>query len=372
MKICLISVEIFAWGKFGGFGRATRTIGGELARRGVSVCAVVPRRKGQKPVEILDGITVYGFSPYYPFEAARLLRNCNADIYHSCEPSLTTFLALRSMPHKKHMVTFRDPRDTTDWKMEFELPSLNRWQVLHNYLFENNLFVRRCIRRMDRVYTIANYLIPKVKTMYHLRQDPEFLPTPVSLPDNIEKAKTPTVCYLARLDRRKRPELFLDLAEKFPQVKFIVMGKSRDKGWEAYLRKKYANIPNLEFAGFVDQFASEDHARMRKESWIMVNTATREALPNSFLESAAAKCAILSHVDPDGFASQFGYHAKNNDFEKGLRFLLEDQRWQKQGEKGHQYVKAVFENEIAMKKHMAIYEELFAQARHRSNFRPSA
>src|SRR5690606_27640366 len=26
MRICLISVEIFAWGKYGGFGRATRTI----------------------------------------------------------------------------------------------------------------------------------------------------------------------------------------------------------------------------------------------------------------------------------------------------------------------------------------------------------
>jgi len=65
MKICLISVEIFAWGKYGGFGRATRTIGRELAKRGVDVCAVVPLRKGQKPVENLDGITVYGFPPLF-------------------------------------------------------------------------------------------------------------------------------------------------------------------------------------------------------------------------------------------------------------------------------------------------------------------
>ena len=34
MKICLISVEIFAWGKYGGFGRATRIIGRELVKRG--------------------------------------------------------------------------------------------------------------------------------------------------------------------------------------------------------------------------------------------------------------------------------------------------------------------------------------------------
>ena len=49
MRICLICVEIFAWGKYGGFGRATRMLGRELVRRGMSVDAVVPRRKGQHP-----------------------------------------------------------------------------------------------------------------------------------------------------------------------------------------------------------------------------------------------------------------------------------------------------------------------------------
>jgi len=44
MRVCLICVEIFAWGKYGGFGRATRLIGRELAKRGVEVFAVVPRK----------------------------------------------------------------------------------------------------------------------------------------------------------------------------------------------------------------------------------------------------------------------------------------------------------------------------------------
>ena len=124
MRICLISVEIFAWGKYGGFGRATRAIGRELAARGHTVFAVVPRRQGQRPVELLDGITVLGFSPWAPWTAARLLRDCDADIYHSCEPSFGTYLALQVMPDRKHMVTFRDPRDARDWKMEYDLPSL--------------------------------------------------------------------------------------------------------------------------------------------------------------------------------------------------------------------------------------------------------
>ena len=361
MKICLISVEIFAWGKYGGFGRATRTIGRELAKRGIDVCAVVPLRNGQKPVESLDGITVYGFPFIFPWMARKLLINCDADIYHSCEPSFLSYLAMKSMPRKKHMVTFRDPRNFNDWKMEFALPSLSKLQVALNYLFENNLLMKQCIKKMDGLFISGNEYVPKLKKIYHLNVDPVFLPTPVAVAGPIEKALSPTVCYLARLDRRKRPTLFLDLAEKFPYVNFLVMGQSRDKQWEAFLYKKYGQIPNIRFMGFIDQFSSDEHARIRNKSWITVNTAAREGLPNSFIESAASKCAILSHVNPDGFASQFGYHAKYDNFEEGIHHLLENDRWRECGEKGYQYVKKTFEMNSAIKKHIDIYTRLMSQ-----------
>jgi len=110
--------------------------------------------------------------------------------------------------------------------------------------------------------------------------------------------------------------------------------------------------------GFVDQFASTRHSEILGKSWIMVNTATREALPNSFLEASAHRCAILSAVDPDGFASKFGYHAERDDFAEGLRFLLEDGRWRSRGESGGRYVGETFETEIAMQRHLAVYESL--------------
>ena len=361
MKICLICVEIFAWGKYGGFGRATRIIGSELVKRGIEVFAVVPRRKGQKRVEKLDGITVMSFLPYYPWSSRKLYKICDADIYHSSEPSYGTYLAMKEMPDKKHIVTFRDPRDFQDWKMEYELPSLNRLQVIHNYFYENNFFVRNCINRMDGVYTIGKYLIPKVKSMYGLKFDPKFLPTPVSVPDKIEKASTPTVCFLARMDRRKRPELFFELAKKFPHVKFIAFGKSRDKKWGSYLKETYGYLPNLEMIGFVDQFSSNLHSEILEKSWIMVNTATREALPNAFLEAAAHKCAILSAVDPDSFASKFGYHAKDDDFSQGLNFLLENQNWEKRGELGYEYVKETFETNLAIDQHISVYNQVLSE-----------
>ena len=358
MRICLISTEIFAWGKHGGFGRATRTIGRELAKRGHEVSAVVPRRAEQRPVEMLDGIKVYGFSPTNPLTATACLKAADAQVYHSCEPSFPTWLAMRAMPQAKHMVTFRDPRDLHDWWMEFELPSLSRLQVVHNFLFEHNFLTNRCIKRMDAVFSIARYLTPKIKRMYGLEHEPIFLPTPVALPERVDKAARPTVFYVARLDRRKRPRLFLDLARQFPEVRFLAMGKSRDLAFDAELRRDYADVPNLELTGFLDQFGGMSHAEVLNQSWIMVNTATREALPNAFLESAANACAILSFLDPDGFASRFGANPKEGELAQSLRWLLEEDRWRERGELGRRHMAEVFELDRAMDRHEVIYERL--------------
>lgn len=357
MKICLISVEIFAWGKHGGFGRATRLIGRELARRGHSVSAVVPRRPGQQTVEKLDGITVFGFDSWRPWQASELLKQADADIFHSCEPSFSTYLAMRAMPHRRHVVTFRDPRTVEDWRMEFNLPSLNRLQVLHNFWYENNWLIHRAVRRMDAIYTSGRCLIPKVRAMYHLAQDPEFLPTPVLVPKLAAKAASPTVCYVARLDRRKRPELFLNLVRAFPDVRFIAMGKSRDANYERYLRETYGALPNLELMGFVDQFSDLRHADVLSRSWIMVNTATREGLPNAFLEAASSQCAILSAVDPDGFASQFGYHVQDGDFAKGLASLLAQDRWRQCGKRAADTMRSTFDLNRAIDLHERAYEQ---------------
>ena len=262
------------------------------------------------------------------------------------------------MPDRKHVVTFRDPRDFSDWKMEYDLPSLSKLQVLHNYLYENNRLVRKTIPKMHAVYTIGKYLIPKVRSMYGLSSDPQFLPTPVEIPSEVKKADSPMVCYAARLDRRKRPELFLDLARKFPDVRFIAMGKSRDLKWDRYLREKYAGIPNLEMTGFVDQFESKLHSGILEKSWIMVNTATREALPNAFLEAAAHRCAILSTVNPDNFASGFGYFAKDGDLESGLRGLLDRQIWKEKGERAFRYILESFELTKAIDRHVREYKRV--------------
>lgn len=361
MRVCFICVEIFAWGKYGGFGRATRTIGGELAKRGIEVFAVVPRRGGQNAVEELDGTTVLSFTPYSPLSSCALYKKCDADIYHSQGPSFGTFLAMKAMPNRKHVVTFRDPKDILDWKVEFLHPSHSRPRVIFNYLYEDNFLVKRAVHRADGLFSAAEYLIPKVKLNYDLKSDPLFLPTPVVVPDKVRKADSPTVCFLARWDKRKRPELFFELARSFPRVKFIAIGEAQDKKMDRYFRETYSELPNLEMTGFVDQFSTNQLSSILEKTWILVNTSIREGLPISFLEAAANRCAILSEMNPDGFPSKFGYCARDGNFVEGLEFLLKDERWRKRGEDAYEYVKETFEITKAIDKHIDTYERILGK-----------
>jgi glycosyltransferase involved in cell wall biosynthesis len=178
------------------------------------------------------------------------------------------------------------------------------------------------------------------------------------VPEPYQKAGIPTVCFVSRWDKRKRPELFFELAKDFPHVRFIAAGKSRDPEYDQLLRQTYGGLPNLELAGFIDQFAGDGLSQLMGKSWILANTAAREGLPNSFIEAAAHGCAILAAVDPDGFASHFGYPVQNDDFSHGLRCLLENDTWRHLSETGYQYVKNTFALEPAIQRHIDIYSQL--------------
>jgi len=352
LSVCLVATELFAWGRMGGFGRCTRTIGAELARRGVQVSAVVPRGAGQKPVETLDGMTVLSFPLHsYPFTGA-LYRRCDADVYHSEEPSWGSGVALKAMPHRRHMVTSQNPKTREDWRRVNRFYPLRR--RVFNALFDGRL--KKTVRRMDAVYCQARYIIPKVRELYGLKEDPGFLPNPVEVPRRRpEKAEEPTLCFLGRFDGEKRPELFFELARRFPEARFIALGRAHSDARDRHLRRVYGGVPNLEMPGFA---TGAEKSRVLERSWILVNTSVSECLPVSFLEAAAYRCAILSFHDPDGFASEFGYHVTDGDLDKGLRFLLEDDRWRERGERGYEYVSEVHELGRVIDRHIAAYEDV--------------
>lgn len=363
MKICFVVNEFFGWGKYGGFGSATRMIATGLAARGVEVDVVTPARADQAPIERADGLTIRGFRTWSIQDQMNAYRASDADIYHSQDPSMGTLLCQRAMPGRRHAVTCQDPRTWRDWWIELSCYlDERRYKSLLTWPYEDNPLVWHAVRKADAVYSEAKHIVPKGQKKYGLKVAPQFLPNPVPLPEGrVAKADRPTVCFVGRFDKRKQPERFFELAKRCPDVQFIAVGAANSARMDRDLRERYGDVPNLELTGFLDRFSSPRFAEILSRSWILVNTAAREGLPVTFLEAASYRCAILSQVDPDQFASRFGYHAESGDFETGLRSLIKDNRWRSCGEDAYDYVRSTHALDVVINAHLEAYDSLAAR-----------
>lgn len=362
LRVCLLATEILGWGVAGGYGFAVRSLGRELVRRGVEVHALVPRPRGAEgAAPTLDGICVHAYPRLDLAACRRALRDIDAHIHHSQEPNLGTWVAQRTLPSRIHCVTSRDPRLWHDWWVEFRHPTYSRAQVLRTACYYENPLTRASVRAARAVYVPARCLAERVQRKYNLADLPAFMPTPIRFPAAVAKADEPTVCYVGRLDRRKRPERLFELAARHPEVRFLVAGRSQDAVFAAELGRLHAPLANVEILGFIDQFESAALSQLLSRSWILVNTSAREGLPNSYIEAAAHGCAILSQVDPDGFASRFGMVAGDDDFSAPLSRLLTGDLWRSRGAAGRQYVLETNEAAAATERHLQAYERLCAR-----------
>lgn len=363
IKICIISSQILGFGKIGGFGSMTKKLADSLAGKGYDVTVVIPKKAVENPSHDISGVTILSLNFLDIINFKKIFRSIDADIYHSQNPNFFTTLALFSQPQKKHVITCRDPRDTYDWIVEIMNATWKRrLKTPLVYLFEGGPFISYAVKKADVIGCPAYFLIEKVMKMYG-RKDIILLPNIEKIPDIIPpKAKKPTVCFVGRLDRRKRPELVFQLAEKFPCVQFFIVGKAENQDRDAQLKNVANKLKNVHMLGYIDKFQSSALEEIYAKSWILVNTSAREGLPITFIEAAGQGCAILSTVDPDGFATKYGYFADSIDkLSEGLEFLLKDTVWKEKGKAGFEYVSLIYREENALKVYLDLYQSLLSR-----------
>lgn len=361
VPVCILASQYFGWGIYGGFGSMSRKLAESLVGAGYEVEVIVPRRKGQEPIEDINGVQVKSFPISRPAEAYRLIRSSRARIFHSQDPTVLTAAARAIHPGRVHLVTCRDPRDLSDWWTEFLYATPARRVITPlNYLSESGPLIAAAVRRADGVYVPAHFLRTKVQRMFRLPEPAGFIPNLIDVPASIPPRSGPPVFIsVARWDRRKRPEVFLDLAAAFPAYQFIAVGRgsaSAESSYDAALRRRYEGIPNLVMPGFINRFTEPDRMHgLLSSAHVFVNTAAREGLPLTFLEAAAHGCAILSAVNPDGFADRFGVNVNDGDFVAGVRRILEAGP-EIRGAAARAYVLATYETKAALAAHILEYE----------------
>lgn len=138
------------------------------------------------------------------------------------------------------------------------------------------------------------------------------------------------VLWVSRCMALKRPLLFLELARRIPNEKFImimpvnrenkVYSDERITGLSRRIAEEAREIPNLtliDFVPFEEIQSYYNHAKL------FVNTSVFEGFPNSFIQACMGRTGILSlKVDPDGFISRNNLGlCCDDDFEAAVSFV---------------------------------------------------
>jgi glycosyltransferase involved in cell wall biosynthesis len=115
--------------------------------------------------------------------------------------------------------------------------------------------------------------------------------------------KTVDLLWIARCQPIKRPQLFLDLAERLPGANCRMICPREDEAlWES-VAARARGLRNLEFIERVPYRDIQAHYDAAK---IFVNTSSYEGWPNSFIQSGMGSAALLSlDVNPDRLFEHF-------------------------------------------------------------------
>jgi glycosyltransferase involved in cell wall biosynthesis len=252
---------------------------------------------GQPPVAEVDGVTVLrsyamqaglpGVRFFHPRLSAmwRAMRAADADIYYYRSAAmLVGVLAEFCRRHGRRSIyagaSDRDFEPGMGGQIE---RARDRW-----------LF-RRGLARMDRIVVQNEHQLAACRKTY--ARDAVLIPSCYQLPERGRGvASNDCVLWVGTLHANKRPEMLLELAERLPHRRFVLVGGAPAGGSAFFeqMRSRAARLPNVEFTGFLPLAQVEpwfDRAR------VLVNTSTYEGMPNVFLQAWARGVPTVATVD---------------------------------------------------------------------------
>jgi glycosyltransferase involved in cell wall biosynthesis len=186
------------------------------------------------------------------------------------------------------------------------------------------------------------------------------IPNGQRLPESDHKERD-TVLWVGRSTHLKRPELFIKLAQNFPDQKFtmICQQATGDKNYKGLIDEA-DKVNNLQFIRAVP-FAEIGNYFQRAK--VFVNTSDSEGFPNTFIHACNCATPILSlKINPDDFINRHNCGLScDDDWQRmiqSLREMLVDQRYLKMGENGKKYVEEHHDLTKIIKQYKELFEDL--------------
>ena len=176
----------------------------------------------------------------------------------------------------------------------------------------------------------------------------------------ISEAKKDIILWVGRSAQFKRPELFVDLAEKMPREQFVMICQraTGDQNYEA-LTAQAKEVKNLQFIERVPFSEIDSYFQQAK---VFVSTSDSEGFPNTFVQACNCATPILSlKVNPDGFITKhncgIGCNGNWQQMLDSLKVMLAEKHYVKLGKNARKYAEAHHD----ITKIVEIYKTMFAE-----------
>ncbi|HYL87286.1 MAG TPA: glycosyltransferase family 4 protein [Burkholderiales bacterium] len=271
-----------------------------LADNGYRV-SMVSLDYGQQSPVLVDGVTVYksfregAGVPVVRFLHPRLttmwrvLREVDADVYYQRSSAMWTGVVAEFCRRYRKRSIYAGASDR-DFEIGQEQIVLGRDKWLY----------RRGVAQVDRV--VAQNAFQRESCRRNHKRNAVVIPSCYVPPAHAERATlgNDRVLWVGTIHGYKRPEIFLEIAERLPQRKFVMIGgpsvggERLKPGYFEAIRDRAARLPNVEFTGFLPLAAVEpwfDRARL------LVLTSVYEGMPNVFLQAWARGVPTAATVD---------------------------------------------------------------------------
>jgi len=251
---------------------------------------------GQPDRSLVDGVTVHkAFAPdagapllrfLHPRMTSmwRALRSVDADVYYVRSASMWLWLVTEFCRRHGKRSLYAGASDK-----DF-VPDIGG-QV--RYARDRWLY-RRGMAVVDGI--VAQNEFQRASCLATYGREAVVIPSCYEVPEKTQSAARDRILWVGMLHENKRPELFLDLARRLPQRRFVLIGGPRSGAQAFYerIRGEAAKLPNVEFKGFLPLAQVEpwfDRAR------VLVNTSTYEGMPNTFLQAWARGVPAVATVE---------------------------------------------------------------------------
>ena len=276
-----------------------------LARRGFQVSMVVGDY-GQQDGAVWSGVQTYKASspgegvPVLRFVHPRwtkliaALRRAAADVYYVSPAGVHVGqVALWASRNGRRMVV----RIASDADCDPERLLISLWR--DRKLYEYGL------RRADAILAQSVNQQALLRRNYGL--DSSVVSSLVDTPDSTLPLgeRDISVLWVSNIQQLKRPEMFLELAQRLPTFPASMAGGAQPRARQLFERVRIAaaRINNVTFHGPLPYRATQ---RLFDRTRVFVNTSEVEGFPNTFLQAWARGTPVVSFFDPDGVIQREG------------------------------------------------------------------